>query len=202
MLCWLAGEPGNRQAASGWCVTMIVLLNGAFGVGKSTVSRLLWQRLNGSRIYDPEWVGSALMRLSRAIKLRGAGTDDFQDIDLWRRSVVRGTQLVRAVSLGTVIVPMAFGRRDYFDEVVTGIRKFDDDVRAFCLRAGLVTIEKRLRARGEKFDHESGEWVLRKTQQCIEAHSDPHFGEPIETEILNSAEVADQILHRLDCKSS
>lgn len=176
---------------------MIVLLNGAFGVGKSTVSRLLWQRLNGSRIYDPEWVGSALMRLSRAIKLRGAGTDDFQDIDIWRRSVVRGTQFARAFSQGTVIVPMAFSRRDHLDEVLSGIRRFDDDVRVFCLKAGLPTIEKRLTARGERFESRSGAWVVSKARRCIEAHADTHFGEPVQTENLSAEEVMNDIHRRL-----
>ncbi len=36
---------------------MYVLLNGAFGVGKSTVARDLQQQLPNSLIFDPEWVG-------------------------------------------------------------------------------------------------------------------------------------------------
>jgi gluconate kinase len=176
---------------------MIVLINGAFGVGKSTVSRLLWQRVRGSRIYDPEWAGSVLMRLPAVLKLRGGGSDDFQDLDLWRWTVVRGTRLARLVARETVIVPMAFSRRDYFDEIVSGMRRFDDDVNVFCLKASLATIRKRLQQRGEKFDHASGDWALRKALECIDAHRDPHFGQAIDTDDVSAVEVANRILRRL-----
>jgi broad-specificity NMP kinase len=176
---------------------MIVLINGAFGVGKSTVSRLLWQRVKGSRIYDPEWAGSVLMRLPAVLKLRGSGSDDFQDLEVWRWSVVRGTRLARVLARETVIVPMAFSRRDHFDEIVKGIRRFDHDVKVFCLKASLATIRERLQHRGERFDHRSGEWVIRNAQACIEAHRDPHFGEPIDTEGISAAEVAKELFKRL-----
>ena len=58
---------------------MILIINGAFGVGKTTVAALLHRALPGSMIYDPERVGSVLMRLPSWIHLRGRGTDDFQD---------------------------------------------------------------------------------------------------------------------------
>ncbi len=114
---------------------MIVMINGSFGVGKTTVAKLLSDALPWSAVYDPEIVGSVLMRLPNWIKLKGSGTDDFQDIDLWRNSVVAGAWLSRFLVPGPVIVPMTFSRRDYFDEVVTGIKRFEPDLRVFCLMA-------------------------------------------------------------------
>ena len=101
---------------------MIVAINGSFGVGKTTVAKLLCKRLPGSVKYDPEWAGLILIRLPKWIGLEGSGTDDFQNIGLWRRSAVAGVRLFRRLASGPVIVPMTFSRRDYFDEVVTGIR--------------------------------------------------------------------------------
>jgi hypothetical protein len=176
---------------------MILILNGSFGVGKTTVGRLLRRRIAGSRLYNPEWTGSILMRLPSLIKPEGSGTDDFQDIDLWRKSVVRGTRLFRAFARETVIVPMAFSRRDYFDEIVGGMREFDNRVKVFCLQAGLATILNRLRRRGEKIEGGDEDWVVRKARECIEAQSDAHFGEPVNTEDLSAVEVADEILKRL-----
>jgi chloramphenicol 3-O-phosphotransferase len=72
---------------------MIVIINGSFGVGKTTVANLLCKALPGSAMYDPEWAGYILRRLPKWITLKGSGTDDYQDIDLWRRSVVSGTRL-------------------------------------------------------------------------------------------------------------
>ncbi len=36
---------------------MIVMINGSFGVGESTVAKLLRKALAGSVVYDPEWAG-------------------------------------------------------------------------------------------------------------------------------------------------
>jgi hypothetical protein len=39
---------------------MIALINGSFGVGKTTIAKLLRNSLPGSAIDDPEWAGSVL----------------------------------------------------------------------------------------------------------------------------------------------
>jgi hypothetical protein len=36
---------------------MVLLLNGAFGIGKTTVSRLLVARSPRAVVFDPEWMG-------------------------------------------------------------------------------------------------------------------------------------------------
>lgn len=54
----------------------MIFINGTFGVGKTTVARLLAQRLPRSMIYDPELLGVVLQRLSRPFKR----IDDFQDL--------------------------------------------------------------------------------------------------------------------------
>jgi hypothetical protein len=176
---------------------MILMVNGAFGVGKSTVARLLRQALPGSVVYDPEWAGSVLMRLPAWIGLQGAGTDDFQDIALWRRSAVAGTKLFHRVARGPVIVPMAFSRRDYFDEIVAGMRALDSDLRIYCLRADMSTLLERLEGRGERLERGKDEWVVRKARACVDAHEDAHFGEPVDTERVPADAVARDILMRM-----
>src|SRR5215210_578491 len=110
---------------------MVVVINGSFGVGKTTVARLLREASPGGAVYDPEWAGLALMRLPKWVKLKGAGTDDFQDIELWRRLTVAGVRLFGRLASGGLIVPMTFSRLDYLDEVVTGIRRHDPETRVF-----------------------------------------------------------------------
>jgi broad-specificity NMP kinase len=176
---------------------MIVLINGSFGIGKTTVGRLLHDSLPGSVIYDPEWAGLALMRLPKWITLKGSGADDFQDIDLWRRSAVAGIRLFRLFASGPVIVPMTFSRRAYFAEVVEGIRRFDPELRVFCLKASLPTVKKRLMGRGTKIEGPGTEWIARRIIECAEAHGGTHFGEPVETEERSAREVAADIADRL-----
>jgi chloramphenicol 3-O-phosphotransferase len=176
---------------------MIILLNGSFGVGKTTVAKLLRHSLPGSAIYDPELVGFVLRRLPKWMKLNGAGSDDYQDIVLWRRSAVAGVRLFRRFASGPIIVPMAFSRRDYFDEVVTRIELIDSELRAFCLKAGLATVKKRLVERGTKIEGPGTEWIARRIIECVDAHNDPHFGEPVDTEGRSAREVAEEIMQRL-----
>ena len=172
---------------------MIVLINGSFGVGKTTIANLLRAALPGSAIYDPEWAGLGLMRLPRWVRLKGSGTDDFQDIAWWRKSAVVGTRLFRLFVTGPVIVPMTFSRRAYFDEVVEGLRAFDPELRVFCLRASLPTVKNRLLTRGVKLKGAEAEWLARRIVECADALRDPHFGEPIDTENRTPHDVAAEI---------
>jgi hypothetical protein len=176
---------------------MIVMINGSFGVGKTTVAKLLRHSLPGSAIYDPEWVGFVLRRLPKWVKLNGAGSGDFQDIALWRRSAVVGVKLFRIFTSGLVIIPIAFSRRDYFDEFIQGIEPLDSERRVFCLKADLATIKKRLVGRGTRIEGPGTEWIARRIIECVEAHNDPHFGEPVDTENRSAHEVAEDIIKRL-----
>jgi hypothetical protein len=176
---------------------MIILINGSFGIGKSTVARLLRRRVPRSLVYNPEWAGSILMRLPRWIKLSGAGTDDFQDIDLWRMSIITGVRLFQTFTNGAVIVPMAFSRREYFDEVVAGLKSLDSDIRVFCLRADMATILERLDAKSRNGRARAVAWSVRKVRACVASHEDEHFGEPVNTVQASASQVAKAILQRL-----
>ncbi|HKE04581.1 MAG TPA: hypothetical protein VKE91_10995 [Blastocatellia bacterium] len=174
-----------------------MVINGSFGVGKTTIAKLLRGSLPGSAIYDPEWAGFVLKRLPKWIKLNGSGSDDYQDIVLWRRSAIAGVRLFRLFAPGPVIVPMAFSRRDYFDEVVRAIEQLDSELRVFCLKASLPTVKKRLIERGTEIEGPGAEWIARRIIECAEAHVDPHFGEPVDTEDRSAREVAEEIINRL-----
>ncbi len=176
---------------------MVVLLNGSFGAGKSTVAALLRAALPGSAVYDPEWVGSILMHLPGWIRLQGSGTDDFQDIALWRRSAIAGAHLFHALASGPVIVPMTFSVRAYFDEVTSGIQRFDPELRVFWLKANLATVKTRLIGRGTKLEGPSSEWISRRIVECAAAERGGDLGEPIETDERSAGEVAEEILRRL-----
>lgn len=175
---------------------MVIMINGSFGIGKSTVAEILQARLPGSRIYDPEIIGSILMRLPRWVKLKGRFTDDFQDIDLWRKSVSAGIRLTRLRYRGAVIVPMTFDQLDYLNEISGAIRCFESDLHIFCLRASLATIRQRLQQRGD-LDGVGAEWVFRRSAECVTAHENPTFGVSIDTENQSAQTVAEEILARV-----
>lgn len=176
---------------------MIILINGSFGVGKTTVAKLLRASFPGSVIYDPEGFGFVLMRLPKWVKLKGSGRDDFQHVEIWRKSVVAGVRLFRLFASGPVIVPMTFSHRAYFDQVVTCLKSLDPEFRAFCLKASLSAVKKRLVERGTKIEGSGSEWIARRIIECADAHCDPHFGEPVDTETRTAREAADVIIKRL-----
>ena len=175
---------------------MVILLNGSFGVGKTTVARLLRQRIEGSAICDPEMVGYVLQRLPTWAPLRGRHTGDFQDMPAWRAGTltsIRATRLIRR----TVIVPMAFTNPAYLAEIRTGIQRFDLQVRHFCLVAPLEIVQARLLKRGVDASTADGAWAFRRASDCCAVHPRPEFAEHVPA-VSSSAEViAAEILSRL-----
>ncbi|MGL4612138.1 MAG: hypothetical protein ACRCYY_21075 [Trueperaceae bacterium] len=80
---------------------MILWINGPFGVGKTTLTTTLHHRIQNSFIFDPETIGFMLRDTLSSENF----PDDFQDVVIWRRSVVqtllelRGTKPKFAVHL-------------------------------------------------------------------------------------------------------
>jgi predicted kinase len=175
---------------------MVVLLNGAFGIGKTTVARRLRRLLPGSALFDPELAGLVLRRLPRWIPLEGGGTDDFQDLAAWRRSAVLGIRAVRSLR-PTVIVPMAFSRLDYLREIARGAGRCDADVRCFCLVAPLPVVLERLAARGGDLAQASLAWQVRRAGECCAAHRSAEFGERVSAAGRSADEIAADLAARI-----
>jgi hypothetical protein len=169
---------------------MILLLNGAFGIGKTTVARRLRRLLPGSAIFDPEWVGSAL-------GLFHPHRDDYQDLPAWRRLTVAGIRAARTVRR-TVIVPMAFTNLAHLDEVREGARRADPDVRHLCLVAPIESVIERLSLRA---GGNIPAWQLRRAGECCAVHRGPAFAEHIPAADCSPDEIADKIIERLRARA-
>lgn len=154
---------------------MYVLLNGSFGIGKTTVARQLRARLPGAVIFDPEWIGFVLQRLP------GGGVDDFQDLPRWRHLTVLGARLA-GVFGSVVIIPMTFSEQTYLNEIQTGLARSRRSVRHFCLTAPLDVVRGRLAARGEPVDDPKWSWVHRRATECCAAHESEAFATLIPTD--------------------
>ena len=173
---------------------MVTFLNGAFGIGKSTVARSIRRQVPGTALFDPEIVGYLLRRIPRWIPLRGSGTDDYQDLHLWRRSIVYGVRCARLVR-ESVIVPMAFSNRSYFEGIRKDVSAFEPHVLSFCLIAPFEIVRKRLLQRGGDPIHDA--WQFRRAQECCVAHHTFDFGEPIATDGRSVEAVVDDLVRRL-----
>lgn len=148
---------------------MIILLNGAFGTGKTTVARLLVARLPRAVAFDPERIGVILHRLAR---LLGRQVDDFQDLPSWRRLTIAGLRATRTF-WPNIVVPMAFSNLAYLQEIRAGLSRFEPRVVHFCLIAPVEVVHARLRSRGESLTRSA--WQYRRASECCLAHRSEDF---------------------------
>jgi chloramphenicol 3-O-phosphotransferase len=167
---------------------LILLLNGAFGIGKTAVARALTSRMPRSMLYDPEIAGIALQRAARFILVP---VSDFQDLVAWRRLTVTALRLARLRS-ANIIVPMAFSNADYLAELRAGIGSFEPRLFHFCLVAPTDVIHARLRGRGaDPYRHA---WQFRRATECCEAHASSTFAQHVSTVDRTPDEIARKLL--------
>jgi predicted kinase len=167
---------------------VILLLNGAFGVGKTTVARSLVRRLPRAVLFDPEIIGIALQR---GAHLAGRKVDDFQDLPSWRRLTIIGLRTIR-LFYPNIVVPMAFSKVEYLQEIRSAIGRFEPRVLHFCLVAPVEVVHERLRLRGA--DPVRAAWEYRRATECCIAHKSEEFARHIATADRDADEIAEELL--------
>jgi hypothetical protein len=170
---------------------VILLLNGAFGIGKTAVGRSLADRLPRSVLFDPETIGLILQGTAR---LGGRKVDDFQDLRLWRRLTIGGLRLAR-IFWPNVIVPMAFSDVAYLQEIRTGVSRFEPELFHFCLVAPVEVVHARLRSRGADPTREA--WQYRRASECCAVHVRPEFSKHVPAANRNPDEIAQELLEAI-----
>lgn len=167
---------------------VILLLNGAFGIGKTTVARALVRRLPRSVVFNPEIIGIPLQRLAR---LTGPGMDDFQDLYLWRQLVIAGLRATRLL-WPNVVVPMAFSNAVYLEEIRAALGRFEPRVLHFCLVAPVEVVHQRLRGRGAT--PAGAPWEYRRASECCLAHEGGAFSLQVSAVGRDPNQIADELL--------
>jgi adenylate kinase family enzyme len=177
---------------------MIILINGAFGVGKTTVANKLLENLDNFMLYDPEEIGFMLRHLiPDEIKKDDEQTDNFQDLEMWRSLTVSvAEQLLRTYGKN-LIVPMTIYNKDYFECIFNGFKKIDEQSYHFCLTAKKETIHQRLLQRGET----EGNWCFQQTDKCLAAFEGNFFEKFISTDDTNVTEIVEVIRKEVELLS-
>jgi len=174
---------------------MIIMINGAFGVGKTTIANELQKELKNSMIYDPEEIGYMLRSvIPEEIKRQEAKTGDFQDLHLWKDLTVDVAKSIINKYKIDLIVPMTIRKSEYLQYVREGFKSIDDLTYHFCLTASKETIYERLRKRGEA----EGNWCFLQTDKCLAAYEEYNFGEYIDTEKVGIPDIIEAIKQRLN----
>lgn len=167
---------------------MIILLNGSFAVGKSTVAELLVARLYHSMLYDPEMVGYGLRPIIQPVET----FNDFQDLTVWRSLVIETARQIKRVYGRTLVVPMTLWHRPYFDEIVSGLYDVDPQLHHFCLTANRETLHQRLAQRAHT--DEAYAWIRERIERCIPAFESPCFRIQVPTDEQTPEEITETIL--------
>ena len=172
---------------------MIVMLNGSFGVGKTSTARALVERLPGTIVFDPELVGSMVRAITEGIRSGPEDTDDYQDIAVWRSLTVETACQIYRRYKRPLIVPMTLANPAYLDEIRAGFARITPRLCHFCLVAPLETVHARLRERGEA----EGSWAFRKAARYVPVLDGPRFREHVDTVGRSPAEIAERIVESL-----
>ncbi|MBM7601056.1 deoxyadenosine/deoxycytidine kinase [Virgibacillus halotolerans] len=174
---------------------MIIMINGAFGVGKTTIANELLKEIKNSMIYDPEEVGFMLRNIiPEHTKRLETETGDFQDLHLWKELTVKVADLLITKYQNHLIVPMTIRNPNYFHYIINGFKNIDKQTYHFCLTASQDTIYERLRERGE----EEGNWCFQQTEKCLNAFKENNFREYIDTENIDITTVIDNIKEKIN----
>ncbi|SEG14891.1 shikimate kinase [Actinacidiphila yanglinensis] len=118
---------------------MIVWLNGTFGAGKTTTSKLLTEMLPDARIFDSEYVGYMLQPFLTDRPVR-----DFQDHPPWRPLVVQTAVHLLDYVGGTLVVPQSVLVQAYWTELSAGLAEAGLPVHHFVLHADPAELARRI----------------------------------------------------------
>lgn len=119
---------------------MIIWLNGAHGVGKTTTSVFVQELITGSRVFDAEKVGETLMNIRPGLP----ETDNFQHWPPWRLLVVETARRILDYTGGTLVMPMTVLVEQYWREISDGLTSHAIPVRHFVLHAESNSLRGRI----------------------------------------------------------
>ena len=157
----------------------ILMLNGAFGAGKTTLAVEILRRRPDLMLFDPEEVGFMLWKI--------IGTrEDFQTLPSWAPLVVHTARgLIETTGRG-LVVPMTLVDRTNLRTIREGFAGIAP-TRHFTLVVSRETLARRLTGRG------ADPWAFDQIERCVGALEGPEFATHLDAEGMVGA-VADAIL--------
>ncbi|MDR6726723.1 chloramphenicol 3-O-phosphotransferase [Paenibacillus amylolyticus] len=169
---------------------MIVMINGAFGAGKTSVANQLQPLIPNSMVFDPEEIGYMLRKvIPEDVRMKEEQTDDFQDMELWKILTVTIARELRQKYNKHLIVPMTVYNTERFEYIHGGLSELDSNLYHFTLMTSMETLHERIAKRGDKL----GGWTYQQAVKCLEAFQDARFEQHIITDGLTTDDVVKHI---------
>lgn len=168
---------------------MIYWINGAYGVGKSTVAEQLKMRLAKAHIFDAEEVGNAV-RDNYPKECRHSIV--FEGYPLWRELNYRLLKDINSKYDGDIIVPMTLILDVSYTEIIRRLIEDGIHVGYVILDGDRQTVHDRILKRGEDEDC----WCMKNIQTCIDVQRGDKRAVHINTVGRTPEAIADEIIER------
>lgn len=167
---------------------MIIWINGAYGVGKSTLAEALKEKNKDLLIFDAEEVGNAVRENYPNCPYGYI----FEDYPLWGEFCFKLLQDIHTNFKKDIVVPMTLVREKSY-EIIENLRKAGIDTRLITLDGSYETIHDRILARGE----EEGCWCMENIElSCTATKAFP--GLHINTDNKEVNEVLETVLESIN----
>lgn len=166
---------------------MIYWINGAYGIGKSTIAECLKKKLGKAHIFDAEEVGNAI-RDNYPEEVKHSMI--FEDYPLWRETNYRLLLDISNKYDEDIVVPMTLVREESYLEIVKKLEDSGVSVKYIFLDGNYQTIHDRIIARGEKEDC----WCMQNINNCLEIQNNEQHAIHIKTAGKTPAEIVEIIL--------
>ena len=155
---------------------MIYWINGAYGVGKSTLAEFLNAKNPKSFIFDAEAVGNAVRdNLPREL-FKGY---IFEEYDMWFTLIVKLLVEITSKYDGDIYIPMTLVYPDSFSKIKIPLENKKISIKHILLVSDYPTIHKRILNRGEEEDC----WCIQNIDLCLENQKE--FTDVIRIESIN-----------------
>lgn len=134
----LSKVPDGKEKTVYW-------LNGAYGIGKSTVAERLTKRLGKAHVFDAEEVGNAILD-NYPEDARHSVT--FEDYPLWRETNYKLLLDIYRKYDGDIIIPMTLLREVSYIDIIKKLEDAGATVKYVFLDGNRETVHDRILARG------------------------------------------------------
>ena len=170
---------------------MIIWIDGAYGVGKSTLAEKLHALLPNSFIFDAENVGNAVREnMPQSVYY----SETFEGYPLWFHVCNELLTELTDRFDGVVLVPMTLMRQESFARFAEPLREQGIEIVHVLLESSKKVIHDRILERGESEDC----WCMRHIDDCLSAQQ--HFEDIIRVQSFGQTpeELAKEVIQGLE----
>ena len=169
---------------------MIIWIDGAYGVGKSTLAEKLHALLPNSFIFDAENVGNAVRdNMPQSVYY----SETFEGYPLWFHVCNELLTELNDRLDGVILVPMTLMRQESFARFAEPLRGQGVEIVHVLLESSREIIHDRILERGENEDC----WCMRNIDECLSAQQ--RFEDVIRVQSVGQTadELAKEVVQRL-----